>query len=300
MGIKNLWKALEPVSQKHSMLELTTNYALKGCETNSQHKFILGMDAKSYAFCIGHAQSGKNPKLQTLFYKLTRLHGNLIDVILVFDEDEWPPVKRSKHVVTTQPWLTQCLMDFVGAFGFSSYTAPGEAEAELAKLNQNGVIDGILTEDSDAVVFGAETVIQRKNEDGIICYSSSEIQGNGEVRLSDGGLLLMALVCGGDYHPSLLGCGCWTALQLAKYGLGDDLLHVAKDVTIGDLASYAKTWADELCLTLIFLTLLSFLLTRPPITSDMETAIALLGSPKHMDAEWLGFLCEFQFGWSRY
>ncbi|KAF9223262.1 PIN domain-like protein, partial [Gyrodon lividus] len=219
----------------------------------------LWMAQCQQAFRIGHAQLGRNPELRTLFYKLACLHRNLIDVILVFDGDEWPPVKCGKHVVTTQPWLTQHLMDFVGAFGFSSYTAPGEAEAELAKLNQNGVIDGVLTKDSDTVVFGAETVIgrfsDRKNEDGIICYSSSEIQGNGEVQLSDGGLLLMALVCSGDYHVCedvyLLGCGWQTALQLAKYGLRDDLLRVAKDVTIGDLASYAKTWANELCLTLV-------------------------------------------------
>jgi Holliday junction resolvase YEN1 len=38
--------------------------------------------------------------------------------------------------------------------------APGEAEAELAKLNEMGYIHGILTEDSDAFVFGARCVIR--------------------------------------------------------------------------------------------------------------------------------------------
>ncbi|KAF8834705.1 PIN domain-like protein [Paxillus ammoniavirescens] len=245
MGIENLWKALEPVAQKHSMLEYTTNYALKGCRTKFQRKFILGVDASS------DSHGGMRQPPACGWHSLARLHGSLINVILVFDGEARPSVKRGKHVVTTPPWLMQRLMDFVGAFGFSSYTAPGEAEAELAKLNRNGVIDGVLTEDSDAVVFGAEMVIRRENEDGIVCYSSSEIQGNREVQLSNGGLLLMALVCGGDYHPGLLGCGWRTALQLAKYGLGDDLLRIAKDATVSDLASYAKTWADELRLTLI-------------------------------------------------
>ena len=37
--------------------------------------------------------------------------------------------------------------------------APGEAEAELAQLNKLGIIDAVLTDDGDALVFGAETVI---------------------------------------------------------------------------------------------------------------------------------------------
>lgn len=38
--------------------------------------------------------------------------------------------------------------------------APGEAEAELAQLNARGIIDGVLTDDVDAVLFGAQTVIR--------------------------------------------------------------------------------------------------------------------------------------------
>ena len=39
--------------------------------------------------------------------------------------------------------------------------APGEAEAELAYLNQAGVIDGILSDDVDNFLFGALTVIRK-------------------------------------------------------------------------------------------------------------------------------------------
>jgi 5'-3' exonuclease len=39
--------------------------------------------------------------------------------------------------------------------------APGEAEAELAELNSCGIIDAVLTEDSDTLVFGAQCVIRR-------------------------------------------------------------------------------------------------------------------------------------------
>ncbi|KAF9039034.1 hypothetical protein BJ165DRAFT_1352076, partial [Panaeolus papilionaceus] len=36
--------------------------------------------------------------------------------------------------------------------------APGEAESELARLNQRGLIDGIMETDSDTFVFGGCTV----------------------------------------------------------------------------------------------------------------------------------------------
>ncbi len=39
--------------------------------------------------------------------------------------------------------------------------APGEAEAELAYLNQHGFIDAVVTDDSDTFVFGAKCVLKR-------------------------------------------------------------------------------------------------------------------------------------------
>ena len=39
--------------------------------------------------------------------------------------------------------------------------APGEAEAELAYLNQIGVIDAVWTDDVDTLVFGATLVIRK-------------------------------------------------------------------------------------------------------------------------------------------
>ena len=38
--------------------------------------------------------------------------------------------------------------------------APGEAEAELAWLNQVQIIDAVMTEDSDVLVFGATHIIR--------------------------------------------------------------------------------------------------------------------------------------------
>lgn len=39
--------------------------------------------------------------------------------------------------------------------------APGEAEAELALMNNLDVVDAVLTDDSDVFVFGAQTVVRK-------------------------------------------------------------------------------------------------------------------------------------------
>jgi 5'-3' exonuclease len=41
-----------------------------------------------------------------------------------------------------------------------NHQAPGEAEAELARLNQARIVDAVMTDDSDALVFGATHVIR--------------------------------------------------------------------------------------------------------------------------------------------
>lgn len=39
--------------------------------------------------------------------------------------------------------------------------ALGEAEAELAHLNHEGIIDAVLTDDGDALIFGAKVIIRK-------------------------------------------------------------------------------------------------------------------------------------------
>ena len=39
--------------------------------------------------------------------------------------------------------------------------APGEAEAELAMLSELGVIDMVITSDSNTFIFGAQCVLRR-------------------------------------------------------------------------------------------------------------------------------------------
>ena len=126
-----------------------------------------------------HLQAGQNPELRVLFYRLAALSRLPITAVFVFDGDRRPKIKRGKAVRIFPHWLTTSFRKLAEAFGFYCHTvlycchyhhdttnliltlhqAPGEAEAELAYLNQILAIDLVLTSDSDIFVFGATHVI---------------------------------------------------------------------------------------------------------------------------------------------
>ncbi len=45
-------------------------------------------------------------------------------------------------------------------FGFRAHDAPGEAEAEFALLPQRGVVDAVLSEDVDTLMFGCTRTLR--------------------------------------------------------------------------------------------------------------------------------------------
>ncbi|KAJ7046885.1 hypothetical protein C8F04DRAFT_1387408 [Mycena alexandri] len=132
--------------------------------------------------------------------------------------------------------------------------APGEAEAELAQLNADGRIDGIITEDSDAFVFGARLVIRTLGpsvEHNSIVYSADCIENTDGVCLDRAGLLLCVLLLGGDYDAGVPGVGPTTAHVLALLGFGRDLVNILDSFTGAQLdrqlIGWRNTVREELC-----------------------------------------------------
>ena len=68
-----------------------------------------------------------------------------------------------------------------------------------------------------------------------------------EINLTHGGLILIALLNGGDYHQAgVSGCGPKVAHGLAKCGFGDTLLSAARTLSREDLQEYLITWKEGL------------------------------------------------------
>ncbi|XP_067010014.2 flap endonuclease GEN isoform X2 [Anabrus simplex] len=104
--------------------------------------------------------------------------------------------------------------------GLSSIQSMGEAEALCALLDQNRVVDGCISQDSDCLLYGAQTVyrnftISPTNGNAgfsIDMYKMSAIQE--KLSLSRDKLIAMSLLCGCDYNEKgVAGVGKETVLK---------------------------------------------------------------------------------------
>lgn len=98
--------------------------------------------------------------------------------------------------------------------------APYEADAQLVYLERIGLVDGIITEDSDLLVFGAQNVFFKFDTDGSCVHISRDNFGKvQEVNLvgwTDVQFREMAILSGCDYLPSISGMGLKTAWKYLK------------------------------------------------------------------------------------
>ncbi|OLN95326.1 DNA repair protein complementing XP-G cells-like protein [Colletotrichum chlorophyti] len=123
-------------------------------------------------------------------------------------------------------------------FGFPVHDAPGEAEAECALLQQQGIVDAVLSEDVDTIMFGctrtlrnwtAEGVRGAKTPTHVSLYDVDELLSGG-TGLDREGMVLVALMSGGDYIPEgVPGCGIKVAYEAAKAGFGKSLCRLKSD-----------------------------------------------------------------------
>ncbi|KAI8602586.1 hypothetical protein EDD21DRAFT_294723, partial [Dissophora ornata] len=101
-------------------------------------------------------------------------------------------------------------------FGIPYLVAPMEAEAQCADLQLRGVVDGILTEDSDVFLFGGARVFKNmfKEEKYVECYLMSDVErdlGVGRDRL-----VALAYLLGSDYTAGVKGIGLITAMEIIR------------------------------------------------------------------------------------
>ena len=99
-------------------------------------------------------------------------------------------------------------------FGLPYVTAPMEAEAQCAELVRLGLVDGIVTDDSDIFLFGGTRVYKNMfNSNKLVeCYLSSDLEK--ELSLSRDQLISIAHLLGSDYTEGLPGVGPVTAVEI--------------------------------------------------------------------------------------
>jgi len=134
-------------------------------------------------------------------------------------------------------------------FGFAAHDAPGEAEAECALLQQKGIVDAVLSEDVDTIMFGCRKTLRNWSAEGqkgsktpthVTMYDAAAVAA-GSSGLDREGMVLVALMSGGDYLPEgVPGCGVKVACEAARAGFGRDLCRIKRADRDGLAAWKAK------------------------------------------------------------
>lgn len=162
-----------------------------------------------------------------------------ITPLFVFDGRSRPAFKRNhKTHAHITPALTKSTKALLKLFGFPYHDAPGEAEAECAILQQQGVVDAVLSEDVDTLMFGCGTTFRNWSAQGggggkatpthVTVYERGAVEA--ESGLTSEGMVLVALMSGGDYLPEgVPKCGIRIAAECARAGFGADLCALGED-----------------------------------------------------------------------
>ncbi|MCO5589780.1 hypothetical protein L7F22_043749 [Adiantum nelumboides] len=141
---------------------------------------------------------------------------------------------REQYVrcVDVTPTMAYQLIKRLRQSNIQYIVAPYEADAQLAYLERRGVIDGIVTEDSDLLVFGCKRVLYKLDKEGnCVEYLHSNRQKCKSLAMhsfDDSMFRQMAILSGCDYLPSIPKMGLKTAHQmLRQYGSVARVLNVA-------------------------------------------------------------------------
>ncbi|KAH0832517.1 DNA excision repair protein ERCC-5 [Fonsecaea pedrosoi] len=201
----------------------------------------IAIDAAIWNFQTQHGgQGGKNPALRTLFYRLVKLLALPVQPVFVYDGKNKPLTKRGR---TVSKWHGGCVESemskgLVSLFRYPTHVAPGEAEAECAMLQRKGIVDAVMTQDVDAIMFGSGLTLRDWSKEGngkkgnktathvsvLDLHRVKKLSG-----LDPEGMILVALLSGGDYdEDGVAGIGSTLACEIARAGFGSDLLDLVR------------------------------------------------------------------------
>ncbi|XP_047534566.1 flap endonuclease GEN [Vanessa atalanta] len=233
MGIKGLWTVLTPFSEKKSLHEIrgeTVAVDLSGWVCDSQNVTDYYIQPKLY--------------LRNLFFRTVYLL--LADISPVFVlEGEAPELKqdvmaarnaiqfrgaapKSDAAKAKAPnvsrkrfkgVLKEC-ETLLKSMGVRCVKGRGEAEATCARLNAKGLVDAVVSQDSDCFAYGAKRVYRNFSvssaagggamQGSVDCYDAEKMfNSNGFGRKK---MVALALLCGCDYGVGACGSSITTAV----------------------------------------------------------------------------------------
>ncbi|OAQ66487.1 EXO1 protein [Pochonia chlamydosporia 170] len=122
--------------------------------------------------------------------------------------------------IDVTPEMASTLIQRLKQMGIPYVVAPYEADAQLVYLERQGLVNGILSDDSDLLVFGAKRLLTKLDQYGnCIEINRRDFGACREVSLtglSDADFRRMAIMSGCDYLKGLPGVGLKTAYRMLR------------------------------------------------------------------------------------
>ncbi|EXJ60325.1 exonuclease 1 [Cladophialophora yegresii CBS 114405] len=138
-----------------------------------------------------------------------------------------------QKAIDVTPLMARQLIEELKKLNVQYIVAPYEADAQLVYLERKGIIDGILAEDSDMLVFGATRLLTKLNQYGeLVEIERADFAMCKEISLAgwtDTMFRRMAILSGCDYLPNIGKLGLKTAHGLVrKYNDVEKILRIVQ------------------------------------------------------------------------
>jgi exonuclease-1 len=138
-----------------------------------------------------------------------------------------------QKAVDVTPLMAREMIEELKAAGIPYVVAPYEADSQLTYLEQQGTIQGVLSEDSDLLVFGVRCLLTKLDQYGeCVMIRRDDFTACRELslvgwKLSD--FRIMAMLSGCDYLPGIDKMGLKTAYRyVRKHKTVDRVIHESR------------------------------------------------------------------------
>lgn len=127
--------------------------------------------------------------------------------------EEYNRIERDIDTVTDE--MIHETMELLTLFGIPYLRAPAEAESQCVELEKLGLVDGVVTEDSDALVFGCKSLYKNIFDDKkyVEAYLSSDAE---KIGIGFNEKIALAMLLGGDYTQGVTGVGIVNGMEIIK------------------------------------------------------------------------------------
>lgn len=258
MGITDLWPVISPGFGQRILFPLFVSQFIDRHGRAPR----IAIDAYAFLFHSSHSRAeelehGYEILVRNMMAKIMYLTQLNVSYVVVFDGKFKPRKKRNTNVedieqfesylqkVRNVPFgeesyfeespssgLVRDLMSIFKNYRIDYIQSPGEAEAECAFLQKFGVVDYVITDDTDVFVFGAAKVLRNFSRTREDVYSPTKTASSSDyyatpvwisavsekTGLTNERLILLATLRGGDYSAGSEQLGIVRSTKLALCG----------------------------------------------------------------------------------